>query len=307
MGWSSVCRLALVVAAVARVAVAQPASPEAPPTAQYTETKERLDAEAMELLVPEPMALARAGDWPGAQQSFERLLDESGRRYGVASRRVADMITAFMLLNYLDGREVEGLGYGPRALEAVRRAWGGDTLEYALLLNDLAQMEFEHNKPAVSPRAVAQLQEAYRIRRAQLGSRHKETISTLIYLGRLQGQRTVTGGRIDRAAPAIATLRRAIVETEVNRAPDNNDNVWARAVLAQIYARNGALAQAQREYARVLKMAQAQGVEPGKYDSAFAEALQDGGFAKEADALLAPSLDALDPPAPRTVGDGELA
>ena len=276
--------LAVALCFLAPAAFALPPGP--PPPAQYSETKERLDTAAMEGLVVEPMALARGGDWPAAQQAFERQLAEHQRQFGADSIRVSDTLDAFVILNFIDGRQAEALGYVDRLREAVQRAWGRDSLEYALTLNDLAQMDFEHNKPAVSPAALADLREAYRIRKAQLGPGHKETISTLIYLGRLLGQRSVTRGDVRAAAPAIAALRQAITETEAHRAAGNNDNVWARAILAQTYARNGALDLAMREYRAQGARAELQGVSMAVYDVNFADALQEGGHAREALSVL---------------------
>jgi hypothetical protein len=257
-----------------------------PAAARYSETKERLSIEAMEGLVTEAMALARAQDWTGAQVAFERKLERVRARYGANSIAVSDALAAFMILNFRDDRAAEALSYAGRTEAAVRAAWGADSLEYALLLNDLAQMDFEHRKPAVSPEALARLRTTYRIRRAKLGPWHKETISTLIYLGRLQGQRTVTGGDIRRAAPAIALLRQAIEETEAHRAPDNDDNLWARAILTQTYARNGDLHAAVTEFNAMQEKAELQRVDTSKYFPAYAEALKEGGFDMPADEML---------------------
>jgi len=283
--------------AILILAAPPPAATAPPPPTTYSETKERLDPHAMEGVVAEPMILARVGDWVGAQRAFERLIDERRRRYGPNSIAVSDTLTAFMILNFRDGRGTEALGYADRARDAVRASWGKDSLEYALLLNDLAQMDFEHNKPVVSPDTLANLREAYRIRRAQLGPRHKETISTLIYMGRMQGQRTVTGGQIRRAAPAIALLRRAITETEADRAPDNNDNLWARAILVQTYARNGDLRRAIAEFNILQENADIQGVDGSQYLTGYAEALQDGGFDKVAQEMLQALLEMKGAPA----------
>jgi len=297
-------RLVAASAVVLILATAPATAATAPPSTLYSETKERLDADAMERLVAEPMALARADDWAGGQRAFERLIDERRRRYGLNSIAVSDTLIAFMILNFRDGRQAEALGYTDRSRDAVRAAWGTESLEYALVLNDLAQMDFEHHKPVVSPDSLANLREAYRIRRAQLGPRHKETISTLIYLGRMQGQRTVTGGQIRRAAPAIALLRRAIVETEADRAPDNNDNLWARAILVQTYARNGDLRRAMIEFNVLQENAETQGVDVTRYLPGYAESLQDGGFDKVPQDVLQVLLKMNEAPAAGAATDG---
>lgn len=281
------------VLALSATARAQGAAPS-----QYSETKERLDTKAMEALVAEPMALARGGDWPAAQRAFERLLAERQSQFGADSVKVSDTVEAFVILNFVDGRQIQALAYADLERASVRRAWGHDSLEYALALNDLAQMDFEHNKPGFSASALADLREAYRIRRSQLGRHHKETVSTLIYIGRLQSQRSITHGDIRRAAPAIATLRQAIAETESDRAASNNDNLWARAVLAETYARNGALPAATREYDRLVALAERQGVPANVYDIAFASALDDGGYSKEAEALMKRFLKSVGAPLP---------
>lgn len=273
--------------ALALAMAAGPASAMAPkPQREITETKERLTLDEMKAIVAEPAALARADDMPAAGRALDRLLEKLGRKYGADSIEVADALVAFMLVLYDQGREADALAMTPRVLEATRRAWGSDHVEYALLLNDIVQMDYELHRDAVGAQAEPALMEVYRIRSERLGPKHKETISTLIYLGRIQGLRSRTGGALAGAMRAIQTLRRAIAESEEILAPGYSDNIWARNWLADVYARNGALALAMQTFAKTQEVAAAQNV-PERVDPVgFGAALEEGGFAKEADAIL---------------------
>ena len=247
----------------------------------------------MEALVARPMGLAREGDWPASQESLELLLQERREKYGAASIEVADTLVAFMILNFNEKREVKALAYAPRAIDIVRQAWGSDHIEYALLLNDVVMMDYVHNKDAVGPESEAALLEAYRIRSASLGPAHYETISTLIYLGEIQGLRSRTGGELARALPAISTLRVAISTVEALPAGESDVNLWGRTVLAKTFARNGALPEALQAFTRMLEMAKTQKADRGASMVEFAATLQEGGFAKEADEIMKPYLEAL--------------
>lgn len=273
--------------ALALSMAAGPASAMAPkPEREITETKERLTLDEMKAIVAEPAALARADDMSAAGRALDRLLEKLGHKYGPDSIEVADALVAFMLVLYDEGREADALAMAPRVMDATRRAWGSDHVEYALLLNDIVQMDYELHRDAVGAQAELALMEVYRIRAERLGPKHKETISTLIYLGRIQGLRSRTGGSIAGATRAIQTLRRAIADSEDILAPGYSDNIWARNWLADVYARNGALALAMQTFAKTQEMAAAQNVPERVNPEGFAAALEEGGFDKEADAIL---------------------
>lgn len=281
--WLSALALALALAAAGSACAADQ------PAREITETKDRVTFEEMEVMVAGPLALAKAGDMAAAQAALDRLLDERRQRYGADSVEVADTLNAFVVavFNDVDRRSAKAaaLELAPRLLDAVRRAWGSDHIEYALLLNDLVQMDHQLNGDAVGPQSEAALMEVYRIRADRLGPRHKETIATLIWLGEIQGLRSRTHGEIARAAPAIATLRRAIAEEETDREPANNDNLWARSVLADTFARNGALEPAMQTFERMREMARAQDADTSFFTARLANALKEGGFAKESDEM----------------------
>jgi len=262
------------------------------PSRVITETKDRLTLDELAVYVAGPVALSRAGDIAGADRALNVLVDERARRYGRDSIEVADTLNGFMLTLFADDRKREALTYAPRVIDAVRRAWGSDHLEYALTLVDVVQMDFMVNGDAVSAQAEAAMLEAYRIRLERLGPAHKETISTLIYLGRVQGQRSRTGGELARATPAIQSLRRAIEAIEANTPPETTDNIWARNWLAQVYARNGALDVALQTFAKTVDVARAQDALWRVDPQGLADALVEGGFETQAAALLQPYLDA---------------
>lgn len=280
--------LALVLA----LAPLAPAAHAAPPAREMTETKERLTPEEMEALVAKPLALARAGDMQAADAALEQLLEERRRRYGPDSVQVADTLVTFMVLAYNERQKRAAMAYGPRALDATRRAWGSDHLEYALVLNDLVVMDYEINRAGVSREAEGALMEAYRIRADRLGPTHRETISTLVYLGLIQGQRSRTGGDLARAGPAIATLNRAIALSERHGGPDETGSPWARSVLAETYARNGALDQSVRTLAKMLELGRERGVDVSGYGFFVASAMEEGGFSEQGQALSKALLEA---------------
>lgn len=229
-----------------------------PPAREVTETKDRLTFDDLEALVAEPLRLARGGDLPAARAAFETLLEQRRREYGENSPEVADTLAAFMLLLYEEEYGREALEYASQSIDAVRRAWGSDHPEYALILNDAVQLDYKLNGDSVSLQAEAALLEVYRIRAARMGETHKETIATLIYLGRIQGLHSRTGGTLAGAAPAIATLQKAVALTDRWRPPGLNDNVWARQVLAETFARNGALQPAMQTFAKAIEVGVAQ-------------------------------------------------
>ncbi len=269
------------------------AAAEASPV--LTETKERLSFADMERLASRPMEFARRGDLAGADQALTKVLQGRSEQYGEDSIEVADTLTSFLVLLYYEDRGAEAFAYAPRALDAVRRAWGSDHLEYALLLNDIVQMDLELNGDGVGPQSEAALQEAYRIRAEHLGVSHKETISTLIYLGEIRGLRSRTNGEVARAVSAIQILRRAIVATEENRALGNQDNVWARATLARVYARNGSLESALQTFSKAVELAAVQRNWDHLNVPRFAAALEEGGFKAEAAAILKQYAEATKP------------
>lgn len=286
-------RTALICFAVAAFSAAPAWSQIAKKPSEFIETKERLGVAAMEALVAGPMGLARAKDWPAAQESLERLLERRRETYGAASIEVADTLVAFMILNFNGERKVEALAYAPRAIDVVRQVWGSDHVEYGLLLNDIVMMDYEYNKDAVGRESEAALAEVFRIRSASLGPTHPETISTLIYLGQIQGLRSRTRGDLSRALPAITTLRRAISTLEAAPTIGSEDNLWARTTLAETFARNGALLEALQTFNTMLAMAKVRQVDQGHRVVGFAAALQEGGFEKEANAIMRPYLDLL--------------
>lgn len=268
-------------------AQAHPVQAAAPkPARDITETKERLTLPDMEVFVAEPVKLVRAGDMTAAGRALNALVDQRARRHGSDSVEVADTLTSYMLVLFHEDLQAEAMAYAPRVIDAVRRAWGSDHLEYALILTDVVQMEYALRKDAVSSEAEAALLEAYRIRAERLGPTHKETISTLIYLGRIQGLRSRTGGDLARAMPAIQSLRRAITAIEANTPPENSDNIWARNWLAEVYARNGALDLAKQTLQKTIEVASAQGALDRVRPEALAEALTEAGLDAEAEALL---------------------
>jgi len=293
-------RLGLCVLALATAPV-WPAHAMAPkPPREITETKDRLTLAEMEAYVAGPLALARADDMAGAGRALNALADERARRYGADSIEFADTLNGFMIVLFGDGRKTEALAYAPRVIDAVRRAWGSDHLEYALTLVDVVQMDYVTNGDAVGAQAEAAMREAYRIRLERLGPTHKETISTLIYLGRIQGLRSRTGGDLTRATPALQSLRGAIAAIEADTPPATTDNIWARNWLAEVYARNGALDLAVQAFNKTVEVAAGQGRDAlDRVDPlGLADALVEAGLKSEADTFLKPFLTtAPDPPA----------
>ncbi|MFZ5720927.1 MAG: hypothetical protein ACOY5Y_15815 [Pseudomonadota bacterium] len=276
----------------AALAAASPTIAAEPPPPPLSETKERISWEQMEVLVAEPMRLVAAGDMAAADVALDRLLEERRRQYGAGSIEVADTLVSFMILTYARDRRVEALAYGPRVLDAVRMAWGSDHLEYALLLTDLVMMDLRTDGDA-GPEAEAGLIEAYRIRRDRLGELHKETISTLIYLGEVQGLRSRTDGDINKAMPAIATLQKAIADADQIREPGYTDAVWARRVLASTFARNGALGPAMQTFDKTMELAAEQQADWFFQASNFKDALHEGGFEAEAAEIERALIEAL--------------
>jgi hypothetical protein len=193
-----------------------------------------------------------------------------------------------MLLLYEEEYEREALEYASQSIDAVRRAWGSDHPEYALILNDAVQLDYKLNGDSVSLQAEAALLEVYRIRAARMGETHKETIATLIYLGRIQGLHSRTGGTLAGAAPAIATLQKAVALTDRWRPPGLNDIVWARQVLAETFARNGALQPAMQTFAKAIEVGVAQDAPDAVSAEDFIDALEEGGFSKEAQMMREP-------------------
>ncbi len=266
-------------------AAAPAAEPTLPPGAVFHETKLRLSPEEMEKLVVRPLRLAEEGDMAGADSALARLLAETDRRQGPGSIEAADLVTAFMITLFNTGLRQEAMTYRVRALDAVRRAWGSDHLEYALVLNDLVVMDRKANGDAVGAGAEEALLEAYRIRSERLGETHPETIATLIYLGDIQSLKSRTGGEFTKAAPAFATLQKAVVDADRVDIRGYTDNLWARTVLAQAFVRNGALQPGLQTFRKMLEKAQTQGVDGASDLPFFLDTLEEAGFKKEAEEL----------------------
>jgi hypothetical protein len=224
-------------------------------------TKDRLTQEHMEELVASAMALVRGKDLAGARREFDRLMASAVGRYGGRSIEVADLLTAFGVLVYEDGRISENdetkrasIPYLRRAVDAYRFAFGSQHPEVAVALHSLADVEIEldpENPPAA---AEAALEEAYAIRLRALGPTNAETLDVLLRLANIRSVPNRTQGDPARIGAAEAAFREGLsIARSSSRAAVEQDPVSWLFGIARLYARHHQMAPALAAVAEALR------------------------------------------------------
>lgn len=258
-------------------------------------TKDRLSEERMAELVAGPMALVRNGRVGAAERAFEGIVQATGRRHGNGSVDVADRLTAFGVLIYIEGLEGgddemrrRSLPYLQRAVEAYRAAFGPSHPEVAVALNSYADVQTALNPDDPPPSAEAALEEAYNIRLSSFGPSNPETLASLLGLAEFRSAPSRTGGDPARIAAAAAMFREGIPYARggSGQAREEVPATWYFG-LARLYARHRqlinaleALEEAEREL-----QGDAQCVALVTGAMAFAELLGDEGYEEQAQEL----------------------
>lgn len=146
------------------------------------ETKERISAAEMELLVEAPMATVEESGLAAGQAEFERLRRGTVARAGPGSIEEADLLTAFGLglherWTFTEDRRYLVAAHARlrEAVPAYRKAFGSGDPEVALALHSFADLDLLLHDRRPTPEAHAALREALAIRQRTLGPRHPET------------------------------------------------------------------------------------------------------------------------------------
>lgn len=235
--------------ALSLLAVAGPVASQAPPEVTAGEvhyTKDRLTQEHMEELVAPAMALVRAGDLAAGRREFDRLMVAAMRRYGRGSVEVADLLTAFGVLVYDDGRNAENdetrrasIPYLRRSVAAYRAAFGPRHPEVAVALHSLADVEIELDPDNPPASAEALLEEAYAIRLRALGPTNAETLDVRLRLAGIRSVPSRTRGDPGRIAAAVAAFREglSLARTSSRAAVEQDPVTWIFGI-ARLYARH---------------------------------------------------------------------
>lgn len=215
-------------------------------------TKDRLSEAQMAELVAGPMALVRDGRVGDAERAFEGIVQAAARRHGNGSVEVADRLTAFGVLIYIEGLnsgDVEmrrlSLPYLQRAVEAYRAAFGPSHPEVAVALNSYADVQTALNSDDPPPSAEAALEEAYDIRLSSLGPSNPETLASLLGLAEIRSAPSRTRGDPARIAAAAAMFRGGIPYARggSGQAREEMPATWYFG-LARLYARHRQLSNA---------------------------------------------------------------
>jgi hypothetical protein len=204
-------------------------------------TQDRMPPERMEALVAAPLAWARAGDLPRAQQEFDALMARSDRE------DKGDLLEAFGVALFTVDVEGEAgirlkraaIPYLQRAIPATAERFGNAHPEVALALNTYGDALREVS-PGDPPRQVDEAyEEAHRIRLDALGARNPETVYVLLRLAQVRGLPSRTAGDSARIAEAGRMYDEAIRVLELNRDPDSPDPDQVRSEKLKMYESNG--------------------------------------------------------------------
>jgi tetratricopeptide (TPR) repeat protein len=233
----------------------------AAPAKHARETKDRWSDEQIENMVAGPMAAVRNGGLAQGEAAFDSLLKQAKARSGENSAQVADLITAFGVQLFTEGKmngdsdlKNASIAHLKTAVNVYRAAFGRMHPEVALALTTYADAALGIDEDVVPPGSEEALEEAARIRLQTLGPSNAETRATYITLAELRG-------RPDRIQAQEQRLGK--VETEFEKLIDSAPNDPAlrdtsapmiRFVLANTYAKNGRGQQALNEANRAIKM-----------------------------------------------------
>ncbi|HEX7943170.1 MAG TPA: hypothetical protein VF495_00810, partial [Phenylobacterium sp.] len=191
-------------------------------------------------MVAGPMKLVAKKDLAGAAKLFEADLARAKAKGGL---HAADLLFAYGVQLRAADYDKAAIPYFGRAVDAYRAAAPGSA-ELALALADYGRVLLADSPDNPSPQALPALREALKIREAVLGPRNAETAVAYVRLGELEGLPVYTArdpARIAAAAEHIRTGIRLLPDTPNS---DPQDIQIARLALAELYARNGDVADA---------------------------------------------------------------
>jgi hypothetical protein len=213
----------------------------------------RLDTDALIGLIDLPARRLDKGDLAGAEAAFASELRRQAVRHGERSSAVADHLSAFGLVLFLQERperlaslyKSRSLIYLRRAIPRYRAAYGAGNPETALAIGTYAAAALQV-APDDPPRDLeVLLDEAYRIRAAALGPGSADAAAALLQIAELRGTPSRTRGDAARIAEAADVYRRASDAFET--APGavfGQTPSGTHLKLAAMYSRNGYAAEA---------------------------------------------------------------
>ena len=234
---------------------------QAAPAKHIRETKDRLSDEQIENMVAGPMAALRSGGLAQGEAAFDKLLKQTKARSGENSVDVADLLTAFGVQLYTEGKlnndndlKNAAIAYLKPAVDAYRAAFGSMHPEVALALTTYADAELGIDKDAVPRGSEEALEEAARIRLKALGATNAETRATFVTLAELHGRPARIHGNTQRLGDVEDEFERLINSAPNDPVLRDTSAPMIRFVLANTYAKNGQGQQALYEANRAIRM-----------------------------------------------------
>jgi serine/threonine protein kinase/tetratricopeptide (TPR) repeat protein len=184
------------------------------------------------------------------EPTVRNILDAGAER---AARDLRDQPAVKAEIQTVIGRVYQRLGLYEKAEPLLReavsigRARGGESVALAQGLNDLGVLLREKNDLAD---ATPLLEEALRMRRALLGSAHKDVAVTIVELGRAYEDR----GMMDRAE---ALFRESLVVREKVFGDGHRETATSKSDLAHVLRNRGDIAGAERLFRQSLETSRA--------------------------------------------------
>jgi hypothetical protein len=154
-------------------------------TAPHALTTERLTQEKMEQLAAAPMAHVRRGDMAAAEAMIAAAVRRIRAARGPSSTEEHDLVMAFAVGLYMEGKTAESLAWMRMAVAAAQRAFGPQHPETALALHSYADLLDTPRDGVPPPQAMAVMEQALAIRRAALPPDHPELPAAIDSLARM--------------------------------------------------------------------------------------------------------------------------
>lgn len=231
------------------------------PIKHVRETKDRVSDKQIENMVAGPMAAVRKSGLTQGEATFNRLLKKTEDQRGENSVQVADLLTAFGVQLFTEGKLIDdnnlksaSLPYLKKAVEVYRAAFGRNHPEVALALTTYADAALGIDGDAVPPGSEEALQEAARIRLQALGPSNAETRATYLTIAELHGRPARILGQQQRLGEVQTEFEKLIAAAPNDPALRDTSAPMIRFVLANIYAKNEQGKQALHEASRAIKM-----------------------------------------------------
>ena len=268
-----------------------------------TETQDRLTPDKMEQLVEGPMRSVHRGDLLAGNMEFQRLLARARLEHGEGSVEVADLLTSFGVLLYLEGKQSDDQSLKAAAVEhlrpaidAYRRAFGPRHAEVAVALHTYASALIQLRADDPPQEAERVLKEAYDMRAATLGKSNHETRAALLWLADLKGTPAWVSRDPAQLSQSVELFERLLIDAPSE--PLDVSGPRIRFALARVYARNGKGEDALKAVEQARKEVESQKSVDGCLDAGIqvrlvANALREGGNPALAEKVSSSDLEQL--------------